>query len=109
MLNSENIREDGIYLLENGEDGLIYVGNIGKPGHPGTSFWCLFGGCITCPGKSTCYSIVCLEPNSLLISPVVLNMHHISLFVLMDLRYELSRKVNEVVNEIRRQRCSYLR
>lgn len=28
MLNSENVHEDGIYLLENGEDCLIYVGNM---------------------------------------------------------------------------------
>lgn len=28
MLNSENVQEDGVYLLENGEDGLIYVGNM---------------------------------------------------------------------------------
>jgi protein transport protein SEC24 len=27
MLNSENVHEDGVYLLENGEDGLIYVGD----------------------------------------------------------------------------------
>ncbi|TVU25461.1 hypothetical protein EJB05_27957, partial [Eragrostis curvula] len=58
MLNSENVHEDGIYLLENGEDGLIYVGNM---------------------------------------------------LVLEQFDNELSRKVNEVVNEIRRQRCSYLR
>jgi protein transport protein SEC24 len=31
MLNSENVHEDGIYLLENGEDGLIYVGNMVNP------------------------------------------------------------------------------
>lgn len=31
MLNSENIREDGVYLLENGEDSLIYVGNVVEP------------------------------------------------------------------------------
>lgn len=30
-LNSENIRDDGVYLLENGEDGLIYVGNSVNP------------------------------------------------------------------------------
>ncbi|GJN25091.1 hypothetical protein PR202_gb12878 [Eleusine coracana subsp. coracana] len=58
MLNSENVHEDGIYLLENGEDGLIYVGNM---------------------------------------------------LVLEQFDNKLSRKVNEVVNEIRRQRCSYLR
>jgi hypothetical protein len=32
MLNSENVQEDGVYLLENGEDGLIYVGNMVNPG-----------------------------------------------------------------------------
>lgn len=31
MLNSENVQEDGVYLLENGEDGLIYVGNMVNP------------------------------------------------------------------------------
>ena len=31
MLNSENVREGGVYLLENGEDGLIYVGNMVDP------------------------------------------------------------------------------
>jgi protein transport protein SEC24 len=31
MLNSENVHEDGIYLLENGEDGLFYVGNMVNP------------------------------------------------------------------------------
>ncbi|KAF8646424.1 hypothetical protein HU200_065851 [Digitaria exilis] len=30
-LNSENIHDDGIYLLENGEDGFIYVGNSVNP------------------------------------------------------------------------------
>ncbi|RLM57913.1 hypothetical protein C2845_PM18G06560 [Panicum miliaceum] len=58
MLNSENVQEDGVYLLENGEDGLIYVGNM---------------------------------------------------LVLKQFDNELSRKVDEIVNEIRRQRCSYLR
>ena len=31
MLSSENVQEDGVYLLENGEDGLIYVGNMVNP------------------------------------------------------------------------------
>jgi len=31
MLNSENVQEDGVYLLENGEDRLIYVGNMVNP------------------------------------------------------------------------------
>ncbi|WOL14443.1 protein transport protein Sec24-like [Canna indica] len=30
-LSSEHITDDGIYLLENGEDGLIYVGNMVNP------------------------------------------------------------------------------
>ena len=30
-LSSENINDDGIYLLENGEDGLIYIGNMANP------------------------------------------------------------------------------
>lgn len=28
FLSSEHIKDDGIYLLENGEDGLIYIGNM---------------------------------------------------------------------------------
>ncbi|CAN6362943.1 unnamed protein product [Urochloa humidicola] len=79
MLNSENVQEDGVYLLENGEDGLIYVGNIVNP----ATLEQIFG------------------VNSLAALPVQL--------VLEQFDNELSRKVNEVVNEIRRQRCSYLR
>ncbi|KAF0896612.1 hypothetical protein E2562_026314 [Oryza meyeriana var. granulata] len=79
MLNSENIREDGIYLLENGEDGLIYVGNLVDP----TILEQIFG------------------VSSLAALP--------SQVVLEQFDNELSRKVNEVINEIRRQRCSYLR
>uniref|UniRef100_A0A0E0MFF9 Protein transport protein Sec24-like CEF n=1 Tax=Oryza punctata TaxID=4537 RepID=A0A0E0MFF9_ORYPU len=79
MLNSENIREDGVYLLENGEDGLIYVGNVVEP----TILEQIFG------------------VSSLAALP--------SQAVLEQFDNELSRKVNEVINEIRRQRCSYLR
>ncbi|OQU83439.1 hypothetical protein SORBI_3005G114800 [Sorghum bicolor] len=79
MLNSENVQEDGVYLLENGEDGLIYVGNMVNPG----TLEQIFG------------------VSSLAALPVQL--------ALDQFDNELSRKVNEVVNEIRRQRCSYLR
>jgi protein transport protein SEC24 len=30
-LSSEHVSEEGIYLLENGEDGLIYIGNSVDP------------------------------------------------------------------------------
>lgn len=78
-LNSENIQDDGIYLLENGEDGFIYVGNAVNT----ATLEQIFG-----------VSSLAGVPNQL---------------VLEQFDNELSRKVNEVVNEIRRQRCSYLR
>ncbi|KAF7048208.1 hypothetical protein CFC21_057009 [Triticum aestivum] len=78
-LNSENIQDDGIYLLENGEDGFIYVGNAVNP----ATLEQIFG-----------FSSLAGAPN---------------LLALEQFDHALSRKVNEVVNEIRRQRCSYLR
>ncbi|CAN6333808.1 unnamed protein product [Urochloa humidicola] len=78
-LNSENIHDDGVYLLENGEDGFIYVGNSVNP----VILEQIFG-----------VSSLAGVPNQLVLEPF---------------DNELSRKVNEVVNEIRRQRCSYLR
>ncbi|KAG2620540.1 protein transport protein Sec24-like CEF isoform X2 [Panicum virgatum] len=78
-LNSENIHDDGVYLLENGEYGFIYVGNSVNP----VTLEQIFG-----------VSSLAGVPNQ---------------FVLEPFDNELSRKVNEVVNEIRRQRCSYLR
>ncbi|CAL4892454.1 unnamed protein product [Urochloa decumbens] len=78
-LNSENIHDDGVYLLENGEDGFIYVGNSVNP----VTLEQIFG-----------VSSLALVPNQLVLEPF---------------DNELSMKVNEVVNEIRRQRCSYLR
>ncbi|KAK1627996.1 hypothetical protein QYE76_002311 [Lolium multiflorum] len=78
-LNSENIQDDGIYLLENGEDGFIYVGNAVNSATLEQIF-----------GSSSLAGV----PNQL---------------VLEQFDNELSRKVNEIVNEIRRQRCSYLR
>ncbi|VAI14807.1 unnamed protein product [Triticum turgidum subsp. durum] len=72
-------RDNGIYLLENGEDGFIHVGNAVNP----ATLEQIFG-----------FSSLAGAPN---------------LLVLEQFDNVLSRKVNEVVNEIRRQRCSYLR
>ncbi|KAJ4952663.1 hypothetical protein NE237_029495 [Protea cynaroides] len=78
-LYNENITEDGIFLLENGEDCLIYVGN---------------------------------SVNSDILKQIfgISSVDEIpAQFVLQQYDSPLSKKVNEVVNEIRRQRCSYLR
>ncbi|KAM7272848.1 hypothetical protein ACFE04_027512 [Oxalis oulophora] len=78
-LTSENITDDGIYLLENGEDAYIYVGNS-------------------------------VDSNILMQLFGVPSVDEISSqFVLQQLDNPLSKKLNDVVNEIRRQRCSYLR
>ncbi|XP_017698115.3 protein transport protein Sec24-like At4g32640 [Phoenix dactylifera] len=78
-LSSEHINEDGIYLLENGEDGLIYVANMVNSDILQQLF-----------GVSSADGI----PTQL---------------VLQQFDNDLSKKLNDVVNEIRRQRCSYLR
>nr|CAB3489788.1 unnamed protein product [Digitaria exilis] len=51
------------------------------------------------------------DDDSLIPSPLMLNSENVQEdgLVLEQFDNELSRKVNEVVNEIRRQRCSYLR
>ncbi|XP_010252184.1 PREDICTED: protein transport protein Sec24-like At4g32640 isoform X2 [Nelumbo nucifera] len=78
-LSSEHLSEDGIYLLENGEDGLLYVGNAVNPDILRQLF-----------GSSSIDEI-----------PMQL--------VLQQYDNPLSKKLNDAVNEIRRQRCSYLR
>ncbi|CAN1765020.1 Protein transport protein Sec24-like At4g32640 [Linum perenne] len=78
-LSSEHVSDDGIYLLENGQDCLIYVGNSVKP----DVLQKLLG--ISSPDEAT--------PQ----------------FVLEQYENPLSKKLNEVVNEIRAQRCSFLR
>ncbi|XP_018839308.1 protein transport protein Sec24-like At4g32640 [Juglans regia] len=78
-LSSEYINEQGIYLLENGVDCLIYVGNS-------------------------------VDSNILQQLFGISSAEEISTqFVLQQYDNPLSRKVNDLVNEIRRQRCSYLR
>uniref|UniRef100_A0A0C9S8H8 TSA: Wollemia nobilis Ref_Wollemi_Transcript_11181_4406 transcribed RNA sequence n=1 Tax=Wollemia nobilis TaxID=56998 RepID=A0A0C9S8H8_9CONI len=78
-LSSEHIDNDAILLLENGEDALIYAGKMASP----DMLRQLFG---------------------------VQSIDEIpSHFLLQEYDNDHSRKLNEVVNEIRRQRCSYLR
>ncbi|GLJ22020.1 hypothetical protein SUGI_0412500 [Cryptomeria japonica] len=78
-LSSEHIDSDGIFLLENGEDALIYAGKMVSP----DMLQQLFG-----------VQSVDDIPNN---------------FLLQEYENDHSRKLNELVNEIRRQRCSYLR
>ncbi|XP_024381127.1 protein transport protein SEC24 C [Physcomitrium patens] len=79
-LSSENLELDGIYLLENGEDALLYVNSQASR----EVLHQLFGVC---------------SVDELAVGQ----------FSLQEYDNELSRRLNEVVNEIRRQRCSYLR
>ncbi|KAF9681688.1 hypothetical protein SADUNF_Sadunf05G0028700 [Salix dunnii] len=81
-LSSEYVSEDGIYLLENGQDGSIYIGNSVNS----DILQNLFG-----------------------ISSVSEIPTQYSQFVLEQYDNSLSKKLNDVVNEIRRQRCSFLR
>ncbi|KAM0963448.1 hypothetical protein FF1_022556 [Malus domestica] len=78
-LSSEHVRNEGIYLLENGDDCLIYIGNLVDSG----ILQQLFG--ITSADELP------------------------TQFVLQQYDNPLSKKLNDAVNEIRRQRCSYLR
>ncbi|KAG8388134.1 hypothetical protein BUALT_Bualt02G0094300 [Buddleja alternifolia] len=78
-LSTEHITDEGIYLLENGEDCLIYVGNSVQP----NILQQLFG-------------ISSVEEIS-------------NQFMLQQYDNSLSKKLNAIVNEIRRHRCSYLR
>ncbi|XP_047337442.1 protein transport protein Sec24-like At4g32640 [Impatiens glandulifera] len=78
-LSSEHVQDDGIYLLENGVDCLIYIGNSVNPDISRQ----LFG--ISSPDEIP------------------------TQFVLQQYENSLSKKLNDIVNEIRRQRCCYLR
>ncbi|KAL6875599.1 hypothetical protein ACP4OV_013112 [Aristida adscensionis] len=99
MLNSENIHEDGVYLLENGEDALIYVGNMVNPATLEQMF-----------GVSSLAQLPSQRFTSCLVKLCAFGAEMSCLqLVLEQFDNEISRKVNEVVNEIRRQRCSYLR
>ncbi|KAI3801197.1 hypothetical protein L1987_29301 [Smallanthus sonchifolius] len=78
-LSSEQVNESGIYLLENGEDCLIYIGSTADP----DTVRQLFG-----------ISSVDEIPSQ---------------FVLQQHDNPLSKKLTDVINEIRSQRCNYLR
>ncbi|XP_015887569.3 protein transport protein SEC24 C [Ziziphus jujuba] len=78
-LSSEHVNERGIYLLENGEDCLIYIGNS-----------------VDSDVLRKLFGIASVDEVP-------------SQFVLQQYDNPLSKKLNDVVNEIRRQRCSYLR
>ncbi|KAL9256724.1 transport protein SEC24 C-like protein [Drosera capensis] len=78
-LSSEHVSDEGVYLLENGIDALIYLGSAVNPHIVQQVF-----------GVSSIEEIP-------------------AQFVLQQLDNPLSKKLNEVINEIRRQRCSYLR
>ncbi|KAK8580236.1 hypothetical protein V6N13_143355 [Hibiscus sabdariffa] len=78
-LSSEHVSDDGIYLLENGEDALIYFGSSVDS----SILEQLFG-----------FTSVDEIPTQ---------------FVMQQFPNPLSKKLNDVVNVIRQQRCSYLR
>ncbi|PHT46967.1 Protein transport protein-like, partial [Capsicum baccatum] len=78
-LSSEHISDTGIYLLENGEDCLIYVGNSADP--------------------NVIHQL--LGISSVEEIPAQ--------FVLQQQDNPLSKKLNDIINDIRRQRCNYLR
>ncbi|KAF4370869.1 hypothetical protein G4B88_012669 [Cannabis sativa] len=74
-LSSEHISDNGIYLLENGQDCLIYIGSTADPALLKQLF-----------GISSVDEVTPQQYDN-----------------------PLSKRLNEVMNEIRRQRCSYLR
>ena len=78
-LSSEHISNEGVYFLENGEDGLLFVGESVDS---------------DILQKLFAVSSAAEIPNQ---------------FVLQQYDNQLSKKFNDAVNEIRRQRCSYLR
>jgi protein transport protein SEC24 len=79
-LSSENLDNDGIFLLENGEDCFFYVGRQASSEILHQLF-----------GVQSVEEVVSGQ------------------FLLEEFNNDLSKRLNEVVNEIRRQRCSYLR
>ncbi|XP_051115732.1 protein transport protein Sec24-like At4g32640 [Andrographis paniculata] len=78
-LSSEHISDDGIYLLENGEDCLIYIGSTAQENV-----------------LQKLFNVSSVEEIS-------------NQFILQQYENPLSKKLNAIVNEIRRQRFSYLR
>lgn len=78
-LASEHLKDEGVYFLENGDDALIYVGDSVNPD--------ILQKLFNVPSAADIPSQ----------------------YVLQKYENQLSEKFNDVVNEIRRQRSSYLR
>ncbi|XVE89833.1 hypothetical protein DITRI_Ditri20bG0026500 [Diplodiscus trichospermus] len=78
-LSREYLSEEGIYLLENGVDGLIYIGSL-----------------VDSDILRQLFGISSVDEKT-------------TQFVLQQYDNPLSKKLNRVVNEIRCQWCSYLR
>ncbi|BBN17285.1 protein transport protein SEC24 [Marchantia polymorpha subsp. ruderalis] len=79
-LSSENLDHDGVFLLETGEDAFLYVGKQASV----ELLEQLFG----------VHSVDEVVPGQ---------------FMLQEFDNPASKRLNEIVNEIRRQRCSYMR
>ncbi|GJP53569.1 hypothetical protein CLOM_g12724 [Closterium sp. NIES-68] len=79
-LSSEKLEPDGVFLVENGEDAVVWVGKEVGSG----LLFDIFG----------LRSVDEIAPGP---------------FLLQEFDNPASRKLNAIVNEIRRQRCSYLR
>lgn len=79
-LSSEKLEAEGVYLLENGEDAFLWAGKAAAP----ELLAALFG----------VRSLDQVAPGQL---------------QLQRLDNPLSQRLNDMVDEIRRQRCSYLR
>ncbi|XP_050221483.1 protein transport protein SEC24 C-like [Mercurialis annua] len=78
-LSSEHVNDDGVYLLENGQEGLIYIGSA-----------------VDSNILQQLFGIPSFEEIP-------------TQFVLQQYDNPLSKKFNDVVNAIRGQRCSFLR
>ncbi|KAH7387746.1 hypothetical protein KP509_16G039000 [Ceratopteris richardii] len=79
-LSSENLENEGVFLLETGEDAFIYAGK----GVSSETLFHLFG----------VQSVNEVQTNQ---------------FILQEFDNDESRKLNILINEIRKERCSYLR
>eukprot|EP00898_Chlorokybus_atmophyticus_P000326 jgi/Chlat1/1294/Chrsp118S01733 len=79
-LSSEKLDHDGLFLLENSDEALLWVGRAANP----EALQQVFGA----------PTVDHIKPN---------------MFVLQMFNNDLSRQVHDVLNEVRRQRASYLR
>ncbi|KAK9159454.1 hypothetical protein Syun_005795 [Stephania yunnanensis] len=110
-LSSEHVTDDGIFFMENGEDGLFYVGKEVNP----ETVQQLFGvnSVEEVPtqdlGSGSFLGSVGGSSGLGLMDELLSKASTFLQFVLQQFGNELSKKLNNLINEIRRQRCSYLR